>query len=1330
MKNFFILTLLLLYVSAIAQTGPGGVGSPTSNILWLRSNDIGQSNNTLISSWNDFSGNGNNIVQSNNSYKPLYFTNVINSYPSVRFATDDRLVKTPFADFPTSAITVFMVNSTSDANDGSFSYASTSHQNDFLFFNSSNYAIYRGNTHQSSGVSGNDNNFHIINVSWQGSDGAVSLWKDGTSSYSGTLASGTSITAGGSLAIAGEQDAIDGNYEASQFFDGDFAEVIVYNTKLNDAQKIIIANYLAAKYNLTIGNDLYSYQATHSHDLAGIGRKDVSNIHSAAMSAGILQIENPSNMTTDGEYLLFGHDNASISSWTTTEAPSVGNIERIAREWRFDETGTVGTVDFKISNGDLPALNSGFTKYGIMIDSDGDFSNGASVYELILSGSDYVATGITINDGDYVSIAAIKPTIEFATTSQNSDEANNASLEVRLNYITTTLVSVDYVSANGTATAGSDYTAVSGTLNIAAGNSTNNISITVTDDATMESNETFTVTISNPSSGINLGANTISTYTINDNDNTRKVNFNSSSSNAAESTTSVSIGLSISTVDGGNPTTVDYSVTGGTATGSGTDYTLSAGTITFAAGTTTANLNFSVNNDAIDEDNETIIIRLSNPTNCNLGTTYTHTYTINDDDAAPTIQFSTTSSSGLESVASKTITINLSAASSKNVSVAFTTSGTATKGTDYTISNNSITILAGNTSANVTLSITNDSYIESNETAIVTMGSPVNATIGANNIYTYTITNDDSYGYDGPGGVGKAANIKLWVKAEDIPGNLDGDRISSWADKSGNGNNLTQVSTIYQPAYYSNVVNTFPVARFNQSLNRLIHNSYSDFPTDEISTIFVNKNTGQSGDALLSYAASSSDNEYLIYGSNNIALYRGNPRATTNVNISDNTWRITQNTWNNSNDNSILYTNGTLRATKTLTSSSITANGCLAIAAEQDGINSGYVAAQTHYGDFTEIIIYNFVLPTTQRNIVNSYLSAKYNISIIGDKYTGDDVAKGNYDFEVIGIGTESDASQDESHGSGGLWISQSANFGNGDYLLIGHNSETNRTVDVTEDTDLESAGIQQRWKRDWYFDLTDAGSVEVVNLTFDFAEAGMSVASAPAGIADNYKLLYRSATTGSWSIIGTALTIGSGKVNFQNISLDNGDGYYALGTLDATNSPLPIELLKFTASKVNETVLLNWTTVSEINNNYFEIERSKDLDYWETIGKVAGNGNSNINIDYKFTDFKPYYGVSYYRLKQVDFDGSSSTSKPVIMIFSQNNISAYPNPVKDEFVINSDFAISKIEIISTNGSKYDIDILKNKTSYTIDMKDFTSGIYLLKVYTEGDPKVLKLIKE
>lgn len=110
----------------------------------------------------------------------------------------------------------------------------------------------------------------------------------------------------------------------------------------------------------------------------------------------------------------------------------------------------------------------------------------------------------------------------------------------------------------------------------------------------------------------------------------------------------------------------------------------------------------------------------------------------------------------------------------------------------------------------------------------------------------------------------------------------------------------------------------------------------------------------------------------------------------------------------------------------------------------------------------------------------------------------------------------------------------------------------------------------------------------------------------------------------------------------------------------------LPIELLNFKASLNNDkTVHLNWTTSTETNNDYFTIERSRDMENWEEVSKIRGAGNSNTNLNYNEIDTKPFEGVSYYRLKQTDFDGSSEYSPTVYVKNSKlNSIELYPNPV------------------------------------------------------------------
>ena len=168
------------------------------------------------------------------------------------------------------------------------------------------------------------------------------------------------------------------------------------------------------------------------------------------------------------------------------------------------------------------------------------------------------------------------------------------------------------------------------------------------------------------------------------------VDFNTTSSSGAESESSSNLTVDLSAASS-QDVTVDYAVTG-TATGSGTDYTLANGTLTISAGSTTGTITIAgIIDDSIDESNETVIVTLSNPSNATLGSDDAHTYTITDNESTPTIDFNTTSSSGAESVSSKAITVDLSAASSQNVTVDYAITGTATgSGTDYTLANGTL----------------------------------------------------------------------------------------------------------------------------------------------------------------------------------------------------------------------------------------------------------------------------------------------------------------------------------------------------------------------------------------------------------------------------------------------------------------------------------------------------------------------------------------------------------------------------------------------------------------------------------------------------------------
>ncbi|EHI48880.1 Calx-beta domain-containing protein [SAR116 cluster alpha proteobacterium HIMB100] len=307
-----------------------------------------------------------------------------------------------------------------------------------------------------------------------------------------------------------------------------------------------------------------------------------------------------------------------------------------------------------------------------------------------------------------------------------------------------TAVTANYTVTGTASGGGTDYTLADGTITIAANTTSDNITIaSIVDDSLYEGDETVILNLSSPS-GATLGATTAHSYTITENEAVPTIQFNSASSNGLESVSSKTVAVTLS-----GPTTsavtANYTVTG-TATGGGADYTLADGTITIAANSISDNITIaSIIDDNLYEGDETVILTLSSPSGATLGATTAHSYTITENEAVPTIQFNAATSSGAESVSSASIQVDLSGASSTDITATFTVTGTATGGgSDHNLANGSVLIAATNLSANINISsIIDDSLYEGDETIIVTLSAPSGATLGSTDAHSYTITDNE-----------------------------------------------------------------------------------------------------------------------------------------------------------------------------------------------------------------------------------------------------------------------------------------------------------------------------------------------------------------------------------------------------------------------------------------------------------------------------------------------------------------------------------------------------------------------------------------------------------
>ncbi|MEN0048724.1 MAG: T9SS type A sorting domain-containing protein [Bacteroidota bacterium] len=173
----------------------------------------------------------------------------------------------------------------------------------------------------------------------------------------------------------------------------------------------------------------------------------------------------------------------------------------------------------------------------------------------------------------------------------------------------------------------------------------------------------------------------------------------------------------------------------------------------------------------------------------------------------------------------------------------------------------------------------------------------------------------------------------------------------------------------------------------------------------------------------------------------------------------------------------------------------------------------------------------------------------------------------------------------------------------------------------------------------------------------------------------------------------------------------------------------VPVELLRFDGELVKEKVYLFWETASEINNDYFVVERSIDAKHFIPIGKVKGKGNSLSKVSYSFQEelssgkHKDYY----YRLKQVDFNGTYEYSQSITVQIEihKSDIKIFPSPVKDILQIISGEAIQKVRILDLSG-KLVREI--NSERQLIFVSDLESGIYFLEVWQNRKRQLLRFV--
>ena len=427
------------------------------------------------------------------------------------------------------------------------------------------------------------------------------------------------------------------------------------------------------------------------------------------------------------------------------EGPGVHDVEvtlnkapatDITLAYTVGGTATPGS-DFTIADSGTVSVPAGTRTATIPVtiidDTDGEYDEtvvltliGSAGYQVRSPGTHTLT--IAAND---------TPTMSFASASRIAGEGSGThDVGVRLNKAPTTDITLAY-TVDGTATSGSDYTVLSGTLSVLAGATTATIPVTVIDDSVHESSETVVLTLVD-SAGYQAGIPGTHTLTITAND-TPAVSFASASQRAGEESGTHDVGVTL------NPApNVDLTIaytTGGTAV-PGSDYTALSGTVAVPRGATTATVPVAIVDDDAREGHKTVVLTLAEGSGYGVGGRGTHTLTIVDDET-PAASFASASQSAGEGSGTHDVEVRLDKAPLADIMLAYTVSGTATSGSDYTALSGTVAVPRGATTATIPVTILDDGVQDRGETVVLTLAAGEGYRVGSPGTHTLTIIDDD-----------------------------------------------------------------------------------------------------------------------------------------------------------------------------------------------------------------------------------------------------------------------------------------------------------------------------------------------------------------------------------------------------------------------------------------------------------------------------------------------------------------------------------------------------------------------------------------------------------
>lgn len=622
----------------------------------------------------------------------------------------------------------------------------------------------------------------------------------------------------------------------------------------------------------------------------------------------------------------------------------------------------------------------------------------------------------------------------------------------------------------------------------------------------------------------------------------------------------------------------------------------------------------------------------------------------------------------------------------------------------------------------------------------------------------------------GPGGV--STDLALWLKADaGTSTTTDGADLATWNDQAGS-NNTTETdfggASVIEPTYETSEINFNPAISFTDpgSQNASFMESSSNTVQDDFSLIALFQ-TGQNdgtqgnfttspaligaettaGTGLLDYGLGMESGQMILNASSGNAF----DVETTNT-FNNNLPHFVTATRVQSSGALTIYVDGTSEGTGTA--------GATATLSEPTSFGIGNhsteaIAAQ-YSGFIGEVIVFSDDLTSDERNRVESYLALKWGITLesADDGSTGgvderdyrasdsgviwdfSDQSAG-FNSDIAGIGRDDGScfaqTKSKSENTDAIVTMEISSLSTDDSFLIWGNDDAN--LEERNNTEFPS-GIDSRLNREWH--VQETGTIGTVSLTFD-----LSAVNGPSGVGTNNLNLVRLMTDPTDSDFTSGVTLTSPTsvdavamtVTFE-VNLADGT-FFTLGSEE--KYALPITLIHFDAQPVaNKKVKVEWTTVEEIGNAFFAVERSVDGLNFERIAILDGAGNSQAVREYQYIDNAPLNGQAYYRLRQTDFNGESTTTEAVRVYLNKETettiLSLYPNPAQAGDDLNVSYSIERdqmmlFSLVSANGHMLHSEerlVVASEDVITLSTKGLKRGLHILRVVDE-DQNVVSL---